>query len=116
MLSAVIPASPRNSESAIEKHAACAAATSSSGFVPFSFSNRILKLYGTPARAPLSVDTEPFPSLSPPLQTALALRFIPNDTPLEPRQHRLAAGSLTCFRAYAPIAAAPGGVAAGRGP
>ena len=44
MLSAVIPASPRNSDSAIEKHAACAAAISSSGFVPFSFSNRMLKL------------------------------------------------------------------------
>ena len=44
MLSAVIPASPRYSDSAIEKHAACAAAMSSSGFVPFSLSNRLLKL------------------------------------------------------------------------
>ena len=44
MLSAVIPSCPRNKDNAIEKHAACAAAISSSGLVPFSFSNRMLKL------------------------------------------------------------------------
>jgi hypothetical protein len=44
MVSAVMPASPRKSESAMEKHAAWAAAISSSGLVPFSFSNRLAKL------------------------------------------------------------------------
>src|SRR5262245_10477116 len=44
MLSGVNPSFAMKSDSAIEKHAACAAAISSSGFVPFSFSNRCLKL------------------------------------------------------------------------
>jgi len=32
---------PSSAESAIVKHPACAAATSSSGLVPFAFSNRV---------------------------------------------------------------------------
>src|SRR6516225_8192737 len=44
ILSGVKPSFAMNNDSAIEKHAACAAATSSSGFVPFSFSNRFRKL------------------------------------------------------------------------
>src|SRR5207249_9766535 len=76
MLCAVMPACPRKSDSAIEKHAACAAATSSSGLVPVSFSNRIEKLYGTLDSAPLLDDTVPRPSLRPPFHTALALLFI----------------------------------------
>ena len=44
MLSGVNPSFAMKSDSAMEKQAACAAATSSSGLVPFSFSNRLLKL------------------------------------------------------------------------
>src|SRR5262245_45776690 len=40
MRSGVSPSFAMNSDNAIEKHDACAAATSSSGLVPFSFSNR----------------------------------------------------------------------------
>jgi hypothetical protein len=60
----------------MEKHPAWAAPTSSSGFVPGAFSNRMDHEYGMPFRTPLSVDTVPLPSFSPPLQTALAPRFI----------------------------------------
>jgi hypothetical protein len=60
----------------MEKHAACAAATSSSGLVPRSFSNRILNVYGTFESTPVPVDTVPRPSWSPPVHAALALRFI----------------------------------------
>src|SRR5881394_3646179 len=41
--SAVMPAFPSWPESAIEKQPACAAPISSSGFVPFSFSRRVVK-------------------------------------------------------------------------
>ena len=44
MLSGFNPSFAMDPDSAIEKHAACAAAISSSGLVPFSFSNRFLKL------------------------------------------------------------------------
>src|SRR5207247_10928970 len=63
-------------DKAIEKQPACAAATSSSGFVPGVSPNRIAKLYGTPLSAPLAVDTAPFPSLRPPFHCALAFRSI----------------------------------------
>src|SRR6266480_1191092 len=46
MLSGVRFALPNCTESAMEKHAACAAAINSSGFVPGAFSNRVLKEYG----------------------------------------------------------------------
>src|SRR5439155_8820858 len=70
------PAFPSSPEKAIAKQLACAAATSSSGFVPGSFSNRIAKPYATVLRAPLAVDTVPFPSFRPPLHWALARRCI----------------------------------------
>src|SRR5215469_17324399 len=46
MLSGVRLAPPSCAESAIEKHPACAAAISSSGFVPGAFSNRVVNEYG----------------------------------------------------------------------
>src|SRR5207249_12161350 len=70
------PAFPSSPEKAIAKQLACAAATSSSGFVPGSFSNRIAKPYATVLSAPLAVDTVPFPSFRPPLHWALARRCI----------------------------------------
>src|ERR1700728_581520 len=73
MLSGVRFAPPSCADSAIEKQAACAAAISSSGFVPWAFSNRVLNEEGVFERSPLADDTVPFPSLSPPCQTALAL-------------------------------------------
>src|SRR5579872_4024689 len=76
MLDAVRFAAPNCPERAIEKQPACAAAINSSGFVPGVFSNRVLKEYGVLLNTPLDDDTAPFPSLSPPFQTALALRCI----------------------------------------
>src|SRR5579872_1204490 len=61
---------------AIEKQAACAAAINSSGFVPGTFSNRVLKEYGVLFKIPLAEEMTPLPSFSPPFQTALALRCI----------------------------------------
>src|SRR6266850_90277 len=52
---AVNPALPSCAESAIVKHPACAAARSSSGFVPTPFSNRVLNEYCVCFRTPLSV-------------------------------------------------------------
>jgi len=68
---------------AIEKQPACAAATSSSGFVPGVSPNRVAKLYGMPLRAPLNVDTVPFPSFRPPFHCALARRSI--ESPAGPK-------------------------------
>src|SRR5207237_2168531 len=68
------PAWPSSLERAIEKQAAWAAATSSSGFVPGSSPNRIAKLYATPFTAPLAVDTVPLPCFSPHRPCALARR------------------------------------------
>src|SRR5207302_9497689 len=70
------PAWPRSFERAIEKQAAWAAATSSSGFVPGSSPHRIAKLYATPFTAPLAVDTVLLSSFSPPRHCALARRCI----------------------------------------
>src|SRR5687767_13728231 len=56
---------------AMLKHAASAAASSSSGFDPAPLSKRELKLYW-PAIAPLSPLKLPFPVLSPPSQVAVA--------------------------------------------
>src|SRR6266566_4945096 len=75
-LLAVMPAVPSWAESAIVKQPACAAARSSSGFVPTPFSKRVLKEYCVCLRTPLSVEIEPFPSFKPPCQTADALRCI----------------------------------------
>src|SRR5258705_830808 len=76
MLSAVSPALANWPESAMEKHPAWAAAISSSGLVPMPSSNRVLNEYWALESTPLSVDIVPFPSLSPPRQTAEAFRFI----------------------------------------
>lgn len=63
-------------ESAMLKHAACAAAISSSGFVPAPCSKRVTKEYGALAKAPLSVDITPSPVRNVPFQTAVADRSI----------------------------------------
>src|SRR5580700_48319 len=76
MLSGVSPALPSSAEKAMAKHPACAAAISSSGFVPMPFSNRVLNEYCVSLSTPLSVVRLPFPSFNPPRQTADALRFI----------------------------------------
>src|SRR5579863_4096138 len=76
MLAGVRLAAPSCAESAIEKQAACAAAISSSGLVPGVFSKRVTNEYGVLESTPLSAETAPLPSLSPPFQTALALRCI----------------------------------------
>src|SRR5450631_4115227 len=76
MLSGVRFAPPSWADSAIEKHAAWAAAISSSGFVPGAFSNRVVNEYGVFESTPLVDETVPFPSLRPPFHTALALRCI----------------------------------------
>src|SRR5436189_1987487 len=72
-------------DKAIEKQPACAAATSSSGFVPGVSPNRVAKLYGMPLRAPLNVDTVPFPSFRPPFHCALARRSI--ESPAGPKSN-----------------------------
>jgi hypothetical protein len=74
MLSAVRFAPPNCPDSAIEKHPACAAAINSSGLVPGAFSNRVVNEYGVLFSTPPGADIAPFPSFSPPFQTALALR------------------------------------------
>src|SRR6202162_4839565 len=81
---AVMPALPSCAESAMVKHPACAAANNSSGLVPMPFSKRVLKEYCVCFNVPLSVDKEPLPSLSPPVQTADALRSM---CPLSLRLH-----------------------------
>src|SRR5260370_16634580 len=77
MLSGVRFALPSWADRAIEKQAACAAAISSSGFVPGASSNRVLKEYFVFERIPLADETVPCPSLRPPFHTALALRCMP---------------------------------------
>ena len=67
-------APPNCADNAIVKHPACAAAINSSGFVPGAFSKRVVKEYGVFDKIPLAEEIVPFPSLSPPFHTALALR------------------------------------------
>src|SRR5690348_10834476 len=74
--SAVRFAAPNCPDSAIVKQPAWAAAISSSGFVPFPFSNLVLNEYCDCASTPLSVDTVPFPVFRSPCHCAEALRFI----------------------------------------
>ncbi len=71
-----VPAVVSCAESAIEKQPACAAAISSSGLVPFPFSNRVPNEYCALLSNPLSVEITPFPSLRLPFHSAEALRFI----------------------------------------
>src|SRR5229473_4615743 len=75
-LLAVMPALPSCAERAMVKQPACAAARSSSGFVPTPFSNLVLNEYCVCFSTPLSVEMVPFPSFKPPCQTADALRCI----------------------------------------
>src|SRR5579883_1073936 len=76
MRSAVRPAFPNCAESAMEKHPACAAASNSSGFVPIPFSNRVENEYCVSFKTPLALETVPFPSFRPPVQTALPFRIM----------------------------------------
>src|SRR2546423_3239451 len=82
--SAFRPASSSCFESAIEKQPACAAAMSSSGFVPAPFSKRVLKEYCVSESTPLSVETEPWPSLKPPRQTAEPFRCMSSPPYIHP--------------------------------
>src|SRR4051812_30477029 len=63
-------------EKAIAKQPACAAAISSSGFVPAPDSKREPKEYSVFFSAPPGAVSEPLPALSEPVQTADAVRFI----------------------------------------
>src|ERR1051325_7094041 len=76
MVSGVRPALPNSAESAIEKQPACAATINYSGLVPGWSSKRVLNEYGVCLRTPLSVETVPLPSFSPPCHVADAERFI----------------------------------------
>src|SRR6185437_10411509 len=69
-----MPAFPNWPESAMLKQPACAAATSSSGFVPTPFSKRVEKEYCVSFRTPLAVETVPLPSFKPPAHRALDVR------------------------------------------
>src|SRR6202041_1216318 len=69
-------ATPSCTDNAIEKHAACAAAINSSGFVPGPFSNRDVNEYCESFSTPPGAEIVPFPSFNPPFHTALALRSI----------------------------------------
>src|SRR5687768_2448420 len=60
----------------MEKQPACAAAISSSGFVPTPSSKRVLNEYCVSFSTPLSVEIVPLPSLSPPFHCADAFRFM----------------------------------------
>src|SRR5256885_7861272 len=65
-------------ESAIEKHAACAAAISSSGLVnPFGSSERAAQLTSRPPNAPLVTEaTRPLPLIRSPRHVTSALRSV----------------------------------------
>src|SRR5690606_31586541 len=67
------PARPSTPDSAIEKQPACAAAISSSGFVPGASSKRDPNEY-RPSYAPLAIRIVPFPSLNVPDHSAVADR------------------------------------------
>src|SRR5258705_12296178 len=58
------------------KQPACAAAMSSSGLVPFSFSELVLKEYGVSASTADSVRRLPLPARPVPRHTAFALRIM----------------------------------------
>src|SRR5947208_871954 len=70
------PASPSCLESAIVKQPAWAAAISSSGFVSTPSPKRERNEYGVWFSTLLGVSSDPWPSLSVPCQTAVAVRFI----------------------------------------
>src|SRR5215831_14014054 len=72
MLVGVRFAPPNCAESAIEKHAAWAAAINSSGFVPGASSNLVRKEYCVLLSTPPGAEMLPLPSFKLPFQTALA--------------------------------------------
>ena len=80
--SAIRPALPQNRESAMEKHAACAAPMSSSGVLPSPASNREANEY-SPSIVPALND--PLPSLRPPRHTALCLLLDHGSVPFSSR-------------------------------
>ena len=59
---------------AMVEHRGCAAAISSSGLVPFSFSKRVLNEYGVSTSTPESVVRLPLPARPVPRQTAFAFQ------------------------------------------
>jgi len=87
-LFAVRPAFPSSADSAIVKQPACAAATSSSGFVPFSPSKRVENEYGVCDSTPLSVVSDPFPVLRSPCHCAVACLFIASPSALRGMRQR----------------------------
>src|SRR5258707_13239834 len=58
------------------KQPAWAAAITSSGLVPLSFSNRVLNEYGVSTSTPESLERLPLPARPVPCHTALALRIM----------------------------------------
>ena len=82
MLSGGVPASARASESAIEKHDECAAASSSSGFVVFATPTARASQFTSKVAMPdESSATLPDPSNSVPVQTVVASLVIAMDAP-----------------------------------
>src|SRR5712692_8146292 len=71
-----MPALPSCAESAIVKHPACAAAISSSGFVPAPSSKRVENEYCVFESTPLAVEMVPLPLLRFPCHSADAFRCI----------------------------------------
>jgi hypothetical protein len=74
--SAVNPASLREKLNFMAKHPACAAAMSSSGFVPTPSANLELKEYCVLFKTVLAEVNVPLPSLPVPFQLAVDVRFI----------------------------------------
>lgn len=70
------PALTSRAESCMDKQAAWAAATSSSGLVPIPLSKRAPNEYCVLDSTPLSIETLPFPSLRLPFHSAEAFLFI----------------------------------------
>src|SRR5580658_920940 len=91
---------PSCAESAIVKQPACAAAISSSGFVPLPLSKRVPKEYGVSERTPLCVEIEPLPSFNAPDQTAEAVRCMVSSPFLpEANRRRITADQIRCSEA-----------------
>ena len=89
--SGVRPACARPCDKAIEKQPACAAATSSSGFVPALPSNRVANVYAASESTALAAEIVPLPPRRSPFQTADALLSM-NPPAVRPQPARLPAG------------------------
>src|SRR5271166_5889091 len=92
---------PSCAESAIVKQPACAAAISSSGFVPLPLSKRVPKEYCVSERVPLWVEMAPLPSLSPPDQAAEAVRCMTSSLFYCPKEagEKLQSAEIRCSKA-----------------